>query len=279
MIEKKGKPASDIMAVGLSGGVDSSVAAYLLAGTWDHPGKGRGLVGASLMLWGEESNRHTEALKRAADVCDRIGIGFYAFPMKEEFQELVINDFIETYSAGMTPNPCVRCNRRIKFGLFYTGILGELRRRDVLGDGGRLFFSTGHYVRTEEIDGRWYFRKGADARKDQSYMLYRVDPGLLPFLLFPLGSYTKQEVVEIARGHGLPSASVRESQDVCFVDGDYSELVYASLRGAVTVPVGEIVDTSGRVLGGHPGYIRYTVGQRKGLGLGNGPLVRGPSRA
>jgi tRNA-specific 2-thiouridylase len=145
-----------------------------------------------------------------------------------------------------------------------------------LTEGEPLYFATGHYARIQEADGRLYLRKALDAEKDQSYMLYKIPQGLLPYLIFPLGTLTKEEVVRIAREKDLPSASVRESQDVCFVEGTYNDYLREVIAAGEWDPgrgdkEGEIVDSAGNVLGKHGGYIHYTVGQRKGLGLSSGP--------
>lgn len=259
------KSGSQILAVALSGGVDSSVAAYLLAGEWKQPGEGRGMVGVSHYIWPGSQSCNEETIRRAESVCRTIGIPFHRVDMVDRFTRCVVDDFVATYLRGETPNPCVRCNERMRFGAFY-------RQLEELLDGGkgggkRLYFATGHYVRTVRRNGRWFLRRGADSDKDQSYMLYKIDPKLLPMLRFPLGEYTKYEVVAIAKRAGLPAASVKESQDICFIDGSYPDFI----RNYSTAEEGNIVDTAGRVLGTHRGYIHYTIGQRKGLGLSNGP--------
>lgn len=270
-----------ILAVSLSGGVDSSVAAYILAEEWDKPGEGRRIIGVSHFIWPDSKTCNEETIGRAARVCSRLGIPFRRYDMVEDFTRSVVHDFIDTYIAGETPNPCVRCNERVRFQTFYKRIASEAGE-----DGERLYFATGHYVRRKKIDDKWFLRRGVDGEKDQSYMLYKIDPSLLPYLRFPLGDYTKPEVVALAEKAGLPTASVKESQDICFIGDDYPNFICgypARYSGQFNVPIdekkitgacgnpGEIVDTGGRPLGEHRGYIHYTTGQRKGLGLSNGP--------
>jgi tRNA-uridine 2-sulfurtransferase len=257
------------LAVGLSGGVDSSVAAYLLVKEWDRPEAGRNMVGVSHFIWPDSKSCNDETLSRAEKVCGKLGIPYKRIDMVDEFTRQVVDDFVDTYLAGKTPNPCVRCNERVRFGSFYKRLAGELFGS---GAASRLFFATGHYVRTIQRNGRWFLRRGIDPGKDQSYMLYKIDRKLLPYLRFPLGDYTKREVVEIALAAGLPSASVKESQDICFIRGNYPDFI-RGYAAAVRAPdeAGTITDTAGRVLGTHRGYIHYTIGQRKGLGLSDGP--------
>jgi tRNA-specific 2-thiouridylase len=204
-------------------------------------------------------------------VCERLDIPYIRIDMMAEFESAVIEDFVKTYARGETPNPCIRCNQCVRFSSFYTALQQNLRERELLSNGGELYFATGHYVRIRETDGRYYLGKAVDESKDQSYMLYKIDPSMLPLLRFPLGEMYKRKVVEYAKKRGLPSASVRESQDVCFTSGSYFDFICTYSPDKVPDHPGEIVDTAGKLLGSHRGYIKYTVGQRKGLGLGNGP--------
>jgi tRNA-specific 2-thiouridylase len=262
---------SRAIAVAVSGGVDSSTAAYLLT----RGSLGR-VFGVSHVIWPDAGNRNARALARAAAVCAQLGIPYVTLDLRNDFKRCVIDDFVRTYFEGKTPNPCVRCNERIRFTRFYSMLKDSFQGDGTLTEGEPLYFATGHYARIQEADGRLYIRKALDAEKDQSYMLYKIPQDLLPYLIFPLGTLTKGEVVRIAREKGLPSASVRESQDVCFVEGTYNDYLRTVIaagewdlgRGNGE---GEIVDSAGNVLGKHGGYIHYTVGQRKGLGLSSGP--------
>ncbi len=226
------------------------------------------MVGVSHFIWPDSKSCNDETLSRAEEVCGKLGIPYKRIDMVDEFTRQVVDDFVDTYLAGKTPNPCVRCNERVRFGSFYSRLRRELP--DLHGDAGELYFATGHYVRRVRRDGKWFLRRGIDGVKDQSYMLYKIDPKLLPFLRFPLGEYMKTDIVSTAREAGLPSASVKESQDICFIKGDYPEFI-CSYSGSACGEPGIIRDMSGAVLGTHRGYIHYTIGQRKGLGLSDGP--------
>ena len=247
------------IAVGMSGGVDSSVAALLLKR------EGHEVMGVTMTLWREGSPgggtgrnacygpSEEEDVGAAGGVCDRLGIAHRVFDCAEEYERAVLRDFREEYRAGRTPNPCVRCNPTVKFG-----VLPEAARR-----AGLIFdrFATGHYARVEfdTASGRHLLKKGLDPRKDQSYFLYRLSQAQLATTLFPLGGLMKTRVREIAREAGLPVYDHPESQD--FYDGDWTELV----RGPEAE--GDIVDAAGRVLGRNRGIWNYTLGQRKGLGV------------
>lgn len=253
----------------MSGGVDSTVTAYLVQG------EGRTVVGASHDVC-RSRICNDETLGRAKRFCADHGMPYYRLHLEEPFRERVVDDFIGTYLAGKTPNPCVRCNERIRFTLFYELLASSAREAGLLRPDEPLFFATGHYARVELTTDGYFLRRGLDRSKDQSYMLYRIPKTLLPYLVLPLGAYTKADVVALARERGFPSASVRESQDICFIDGEYTDFMKRSLGPERTAAErvfrpGEICDRSGRVLGRHSGCISYTVGQRKGLGLGDGP--------
>jgi tRNA-specific 2-thiouridylase len=246
------------IVVAMSGGVDSSVAAALLVE------QGHEVIGVHMKLHDQSptavpgASRTCCGLDDALDarkVAGGLGIPFYVLNLREAFQKAVIDDLADTYVAGRTPNPCIQCNGVLKFRVL-------LSRAIALG-ADRL--ATGHYARIE--DGR--LRAAADASKDQSYFLYPMRPEALERTLFPLGGMTKTEV----RGHavrlGLATADKPESQEICFVpDGDHARLVH-ELRPEVDA-AGEIVDADGHVLGGHDAYYRYTVGQRRGLGIALG---------
>ena len=245
------------VAVGLSGGVDSSVAALLLKE------QGHEVVGITMKLWREGVYKggdrdacfgahEIEDIETARRMAEGLGIEYRTFDCFDCYNEHVIAYFRETYLSGKTPNPCVRCNAMLKFGL-----LPRLARASGLDFD---FFATGHYARIGKRGGRYAILRGVDASKDQSYFLYRLSQEQLARQIFPLGGLTKAEVRDIARRHGLAAADKPDSQD--FYSGDPDELI-----GEPDRP-GDIVDTHGRVLGRHSGFWRYTIGQRKGLGIG-----------
>lgn len=233
--------------VAMSGGVDSSVALSLLQE------QGWACVGATMELPGSTPSD----LEDARQAARRLGVPHYTFNLSEDFEEKVIQPFIRAYERGDTPNPCVDCNRFLKFGLLY-----EKARE--LGCG---HIATGHYARILE-DGAGDFRlaKAADLSRDQSYVLYPIPRERLAHTLFPLGGLTKAEVRDIARARGFASASRQDSQDICFIpDGDY--LAFLERRTGKTYPAGDIVDQSGRVVGRHRGAAGLTIGQRRGVGV------------
>lgn len=231
----------------MSGGVDSSVAAFLIKDGGDE------CAGAIMRLLAQSAEEEA-----ARSVAERLGIPFHVFPLEYEFRENVIKPFIDAYRAGLTPNPCVDCNRSMKFGKFL-----ELARGL-----GMSHIATGHYavVERDAASGRWLLRRGADIKKDQSYVLWTLTQEQLSRTLLPLGSLSKEEAREIAEAQGFSNAHKKESQDICFVpDGDYAAFIRET-TGRDDEP-GKFVDESGRVIGGHKGLIHYTIGQRRGLGL------------
>jgi len=231
--------------VAMSGGVDSTAAASLLLE------QGHDCAGAHLELFA--AARETEEAQAAAQ---RLGMPFHAFNMEERFGREVIARFVESYLRGETPNPCVDCNRRIKFGAL-------LEKAAKLGYDA---VATGHYARREFSDGRWLLRKGLDPSKDQSYVLYTLTQSQLARVYFPLGGMTKAQVREYAQARGFLNAQKKESQDICFVpDGDYGAFL-EQYTGQPLRP-GDFINPEGQVLGRHRGTPRYTLGQRKGLGL------------
>lgn len=235
------------VAVAMSGGVDSSLTAALLQK------QGFDVFGAT-MLVSEESEADAEEAKAAAD---DLGIEHFTFDFKQLFHDKVIKYFLQEYLQGHTPNPCVECNRHLKFGAFWESAVKL----------GAEFMATGHYVRSEKRpDGKYVLRKGIDEIKDQSYMLWHLQQNILTHCIFPLGGYQKSEVRKIAVQHNLKVADKPESQDICFIpDGDYRQYLRKKLPGAGKK--GKIVDVNGNVLGEHEGLPFYTVGQRKGLGI------------
>lgn len=248
------------IAVAMSGGVDSSVAAALLAEA------GHEVFGVTMRLGladlAGHPDRGEEQTLLARDVCDTLGIRHVVVDVADEFRQQVVEPFCDAYAAGRTPNPCVRCNERVKFGT----LAGHAWRL------GAAALATGHYARLQrDASGAWLAR-AADRAKDQSYFLYRIAPETLERLLFPLGDLTKGAVRAMAVERGLPTAVRRDSQEVCFTR-DHVALL-ARTHPEALAP-GPIEDTDGAVVGAHRGIARYTVGQRKGIGLG-GP--RGPWR-
>ena len=245
---------------GLSGGVDSSVAALLLKEA------GHDVTGVTMKLWREGRYKggardacfgagEEEDIANAAAFAKSIGIPYRVFDCSEQYDKIIVSYFRETYLAGKTPNPCVRCNALFKFGL--------LPR--LAAESGLAFdaFATGHYARVERgADGRMKLLRAADRSKDQSYFLYRLSQEQLARQIFPLGGMTKPEVRAFARERGLAAAEKPDSQD--FYSGETAELIGAEDRP------GDIVDLSGRTLGRHNGYWHFTPGQRKGLGIGGG---------
>lgn len=247
------------VVVAMSGGVDSSVAAALLVE------QGYRVIGIMLRLWAEvgcgvaSPNRccTPEAVEDARRVADLLGIPFYLLNVEQPFKTHVVDYFIEGYLRGITPNPCLECNRHIRLGVLY-------RHARALGAD---YLATGHYARVRHLeDGTYQLLKAVDQRKDQSYVLHMATQEHLAHLLFPVGAFTKEEVRAMAQERGLPTASRAESQDLCFVyDGDYRGFLKRWADGAIRP--GPIMRRDGTVLGSHQGLPFYTIGQRKGLGV------------
>ena len=238
----------------MSGGVDSSVAAYLLLQA------GYTVTGATMTLYrptGETGD--TQDVTDARAICARLGIPHKTYDMGDLFCRHVIGDFIKTYEEGGTPNPCVTCNRTIKFGALWEAVKAD----------GAHAIATGHYARIRKDGDRYLLCKAADESKDQSYFLWQLPRDLLPHILFPLGDMKKPDIRALAAEQGFETAHKSDSQDICFVpDGDYASFMEGYT--GKTPAEGDFVDMSGRVLGRHRGIIHYTIGQRKGLGIALG---------
>ena len=246
--------------IAMSGGVDSSVAAYLTMQ------EGFDCAGATMRLFdGEDKNcGSSEAVNDARSVADRLGIPFYVFNNTEEFRHCVIDDFVAAYEHGLTPNPCIQCNRHLKFSRF----LEQALALDCE------YIVTGHYARIarDPATGRYLLYKAADSAKDQSYFLYALTQQQLARIRFPLGSFTKGQIRGIASEQGFINAKKRDSQDICFVpDGDYA--AFLRRHTGKTYPSGNYLDVQGNVVGKHSGAVNYTLGQRKGLGIAMGAPV------
>jgi len=231
----------------MSGGVDSSVAAYLLLRD------GYEVLGATMRM----HERYTKsAVPEAEAVCRQLNIEHVVVDIADEFERLVVRPFLDDYLAGRTPNPCIRCNKLFKFG----------RLLDVAREHGCDAVATGHYARLDETANRRRLLRGADRRKEQSYFLFLLAQEQMSRVLFPLGDMTKDQVRAIAAEQQLVVAQRPESQEICFVPGDDLPRFFAA-EASAQPPSGEIVDESGRVLGRHRGIHRYTVGQRRGMGV------------
>lgn len=238
----------------MSGGVDSSVVAFILKQ------QGYSVIGGTMRLYDKEKGGKTccsiNDIMDAKAVAKKLGFEHFTFDMRNEFENIVIKDFVNSYIKGETPNPCLRCNRFLKFGALS-------KKAEELN---LSYVASGHYAVIEKHGERYILKRGIDLNKDQSYVLYTMKQKQLAETLFPLGSLTKTEVREIAEQNGFVNAKKRDSQDICFVpNGNYGEFI-ENYTGKI-FPEGEFVDKSGKVLGAHNGIIRYTEGQRRGLGL------------
>ena len=244
---ERGAEVRERIMVGMSGGVDSSVAALLLREA------GAECVGVTMEMLPAGSPAAEEA--RAA--AEKLGMEHHVFSAAARFEQKVIRPFVETYERGGTPNPCIECNRTMKFSYLY----------DLARAHGCSAVATGHYARIgRREDGRWLLKKGLDEEKDQSYFLYVLTQEMLAHSRFPLGELTKEAVRALAEQYGLLNAHKRDSQDICFVpDGDYERFIRRYT--GKDYPQGDFVDEDGRPLGRHRGIIGYTVGQRRGLGI------------
>ena len=240
--------------VAMSGGVDSSVAAMILRN------EGYDVSGVTMRLGIRDGGERARccgpaAVDDAKRVCNRLGISHYVFDYAEELEEKVIARFVSEYLRGRTPNPCVDCNRHLKFGSL-------LERAQIMGCD---FLATGHYAAIERNDGAYHLTRPQDRRKDQTYFLYAIPSRALSSILFPLASLTKEEVRKMATEAALPVARKQESQDICFVtQKNYQAFLVERIQG---LKPGHILDMEGNVLGKHRGIIFYTIGQRGGLGI------------
>ena len=257
--------------VGLSGGVDSAVAAYLLKKA------GHEVIGVMLRTWSSkdaddgsdefvEQNKCCE-IDDAREVAYKLGIEFYPFNCVKDFADKVIEPFVNEYTLGRTPNPCIECNRYVKFEkLLY---LADILKADHI--------ATGHYAKILQLpNGRFTVQKSDALKKDQTYMLYKLSQEQLKRIIFPLGELDKEKVREIAKEAGIPVAEKKDSQEICFIpDDDYAGYIRDHVKGNVTgfEKEGDFVDKDGNVLGKHKGIIHYTIGQRKGLNLAMGHPV------
>ena len=247
------------VVVGMSGGVDSSVTALLLKE------QGYDVIGVTMQIWSPKNPLETSldsgccsllAVDDARRVADTIGIPYYVMNFRDMFKEKVIENFVNEYSCGRTPNPCIMCNRYIK----WEGLFGKAR---VLGAD---YLATGHYGKIVQIGERLSIHKALSATKDQSYVLYPLTQEQLSHTLFPLSDMEKPDVRAIAMKAGLPVAAKKDSEDICFVpDHDYAGFICKET--GITMKSGNFVDSFGNILGKHRGIMNYTVGQRKGLGI------------
>ena len=255
------------VVVGMSGGVDSSVAAYLLKE------QGYDVVGVTMQIWQKEDACSIEenggccglsAVEDARRVAAALKIPYYVMNFRQEFQKSVIDYFTDEYLNGRTPNPCIACNRYVKWEALLNRSLSI----------GADYIATGHYARIEQLpNGRYALRRSAALAKDQTYALYNLTQEQLKRTLVPVGAYSKDEIRAIAERKGLLVADKPDSQDICFVpDGDYASYIAKTVRerSGQELPDGNFVTPDGRILGRHKGIVHYTVGQRKGLGLALG---------
>lgn len=232
--------------LGMSGGVDSSAAALVLKE------QGYEVIGVTMQLFGKNEDN----VRDAKAVCDNLKIEHYVYDYSEEFLDTVITDFLEQYQNAKTPNPCIVCNKFLKFGK----MMEEAKKL------GADYIATGHYANVEFVDGKYLLKKSEADKKDQTYVLYNLTQDLLAHVLFPLGKFnSKDEIRKLAQNAGLDVANKPDSQEICFIpDNDYAKFIEERVG---KFQEGNIVDIHGKILGKHKGIIHYTIGQRKGLGI------------
>ena len=251
--ERKMKSKGKVL-LGMSGGVDSSVSAYLLKK------EGYEVIGATFNLWDKDTHNKTLSnIKDAKNVADMLGIQFHVFDMREQFKKYVVDYFISEYESGKTPNPCVACNRYVKF----QGLIDKARDLNID------FVATGHYAKVEKEENRYILKKSKEESKDQTYFLYKLTQEQLSKTLFPLGNYKKTEIRDIAKKLDLKTANRPDSQEVCFIE-DNNHYNFVKEYSQNLTQQGDMVDIQGNVLGIHNGISKYTIGQRRGLGVVTG---------
>lgn len=239
--------------LGMSGGVDSSVSAILLQKA------GYEVVGATMRLWEAEDNQTSSAIHDAKRVCEKLGIPHHIIDCREKFKQKVMNQFIACYECAKTPNPCVECNKYLKFDEFYQAALKI----------GCEYIATGHYAKVEwsEEENQYVLKKSEACQKDQTYFLYNIDKKILPKIIFPLQDFKeKDEIRQIAKEYGLLVANKPDSQEVCFIP-DNNYVKFLEQNDCKKQKPGNIILENGTIVGTHKGLIHYTIGQRKGLGI------------
>ncbi len=239
--------------LGMSGGVDSSVSALLLKE------RGYEVIGTTLELFAGSSCCNTDTYLDAKNVCNQIGIPHFIYDYKKEFKKYVIDDFINCYANCKTPNPCIECNKYMKFGAMYE------KAKEL----GCKYIATGHYAKTEYSTkyNRWVLKKSNAGKKDQSYVLWNIPKELIEYVVFPLSDFfSKEDIRKIAKENNLKVANKPDSEDICFVpDGNYKK--FLENNSSIGPKIGNIIDLNGKVLGKHTGLYNYTIGQRRGIGI------------